>query len=149
VSRWKIAVSPNGNVTLTDIPQGIRFAATFVGSGDRWAFPKIQEGQPIDLSGYDGIAFDLTTSSPDPSTVVRMLFKMPSGSVYTLSVPASQGAKHVVLLFDNAQWGSFSPPDPTGHLDPSHIASVALGVNSRADDVLFDATNFQVVKLPR
>lgn len=148
-AKWQTSnVSANGKTTLT-VPQpgSLRIEAAFEGNGDRWAYPILTFSKPLDLSAWDGIAFDLKIDGGTPDSSVRLMLNEPSGSTYLgPPITAPNGPRRVVILFQDLQWGTFSHTDPDGKLDLNQIRGVLLGLNTSGAKMAFEASHFELVK---
>ncbi len=145
-SRWKANVSPIGRVVTSDMEKGLKIAADFSGNGDRWAYPSLEFSEPLDLSGYDGIAFDMEGDAPTPNSWMRILLKEKGGSIYMGGTQDVESPHRVVLLFKDMKWMGFSPTDANGSLDLSRIIGVQIGVNTPGDHMAIKVENLKAVK---
>jgi hypothetical protein len=146
-SLWDHTVAPNGNVDVTDIPDGVRIAATFTSAGDRWVYPAVTYKPYLDLSRFDGISFDVRGEATDPRTVIRMMVVQEGGTAFMMATPLSKETKHCTFLFSELEWGNFSAPSKTGRLDPSRIEQIKFGANTSGDTVAVEISNVKCVAL--
>lgn len=145
-ARWKPNVTEIGTVVTSDTGNGLKIAADFSGNGDRWAYPSLEFSEPLDLSGYDGIAFDLGGDAPTPNSWMRILLKEKGGSIYMGGTQDVENPHRVVLLFKDMKWMGFSPTDANGSLDLSRIIGVQIGVNTPGDHMAIKVENLKAVK---
>ena len=148
-AKWDASnVAAGGKTTLSAPKHGtLRAVATFEGTGDRWAYPTLPFASPMDLSEWDGLAFQLKTESGTPNSWVRLMLDEPSGSTYVgPAVTAPDGPRRIVLLFRDFEWGPFSPADPDGKLDLNKIKLFQMGCNTPGSLMAFEASDFELVK---
>lgn len=148
-AKWKPACSGNGKVTVTNpAPGTLRLDVRFTGTGDRWAYPDLTFDAPQDLSGYDGIAFNLKTSVSDGSSIDMMLVEREGDARphYVFGTHPSGDTRRVVLLFRDAGWLSILDADPNHHLDLGKIIAVKLGCNTVRDDLPFEVSGLELVR---
>ncbi|MDR3710877.1 MAG: hypothetical protein P4L33_21460 [Capsulimonadaceae bacterium] len=144
-ARWQAGISSNGVMTATDISNGLRISATFADQGDRWVYPSLTFNQQLDLSRFDGIAFDLRTNAQDDKTIVRMMLVEAGGAAFMQSAPSAPGDSHVIILFKDMDWGPFSPPAQTDRLDAKTITGIKFGANTPADHVTIEVSNVRAI----
>jgi len=144
--RWRPEAAPGGTVTVTAEPGSLRFEARFSGPGDRWAYPVLTLDPPVDMSGYDGIAFDLEAEADDPASQVRLLLVEPGGAHYLAGTPVRAGKRRVVLPFDDFKHLDFLGADPNETLDRDRIGRLKLGCNTPQDRLAFRVGGFELVK---
>jgi hypothetical protein len=113
---------------------------------DEWAYPTLNFSKPVDMSGFDGIAFDLNIPEDSYSSMIRLVLLGPDGAGY-MGATKSLGTKHrVVLLFRDMKPFDAKVADPNGHLDLNAIAKVKFGCTCGRDYLVFEASNFDLVK---
>jgi hypothetical protein len=145
-SNWDHNVARIGDVNVTEIANGLHVAATFKGEGDRWAYPTFKFPAGLNLSKYDGIAFDLTSLNEPASSWIRMILQEGNGPTYIAGTNEFGPTRHVVLLFNSFTWLGGEKPDAETSFDPSNVSSMGIGLNTPADSMSFDITNVQAVK---
>lgn len=145
--QWLPEASHNCALMINNIePDAIHFDTKFDSKEDRWAYPVLRFEKPLDFSGFDGIAFDLNVPEESYASVIRLMLVEPDGATYTASTK-SIGAKHrVVLLFKDMELFQAGKPDPNGQFDLNAISAVKFGCNAGRDYLLFDVSNFELVK---
>lgn len=146
-TQWVTEASPNGTVVLSNPKDDtLHFDLSFSGKGDRWAYPILHFQKPIDISGYDGLAFDLSVPEDIGATTMRMMFVESSGAHYIFSATPTVGKRRIVFLFQNIERLDFMGKDPNGHFDPNSISSIKLGCNAGLEHISFDVSGFKLVK---
>lgn len=151
--RWRINISGNGTSTIEQTPQEARsgiaaFTHRFPRPGDRWAYPILDFGRPIDLRRYAGIRFRVFAEKGDPNTLVRVMLVEPNGSTffsgggYTLS----GGQQELTFLFRDLSHGSWSAPDDNGRLDLDRIVRIQFGCNTTSDEVSYRVEAIQLLE---
>ncbi|MCE5322021.1 hypothetical protein LLG46_01760 [bacterium] len=146
-SIWVKEASPVGTIMLTNLDANtLHFDFTFAGKGDKWAYPILRFQQPLNMSGYDGLAFDLNVPEDMGSTTMRIMFVESSGAHYIASTLPTIGKRRVVFLFQNLERLDFMGKDPNGHFDSDSISSIKLGCNAGSEHVAFDVSGFELVK---
>jgi hypothetical protein len=146
-SKWFPESSDNGTVTIEpSFPNTVRITSQFTTAGDRWAYPILQFAQPLDLSGFDGIAFELEGDLDAINILVGLMLIEPNGSHYFKQTSLIFGKRRVVFLFKDMRWGNFSPLDNNSQLDLNHISAVKLGLNTPRNEAHFEAGHFELVK---
>jgi hypothetical protein len=150
-ARWRRLTSPNGMLSLGNTQPGVlHFDASFEGKSDRWAYPTLTFEKPMDMSGFDGIAVNLSASQGDPASSVRLMLVEPNGAYYTGLTHAKNEKRRVVFLFRDMERVGVSPPDPNGHLDLDAISAVRIGCNitrGQPGRMVLDWSDFELVKL--
>lgn len=146
-AKWMTEASPNGTIVLGNSQADtLHFDFSFTGKGDRWAYPILRFDKPIDISGYDGLAFDLNVPEDVGATTMRIMFVESSGAHYVAATTPSVGKRRVVFLFRNLERLDFMGMDPNGRFDPDSISSIKLGCNAGLEHISFDASGFELVK---
>lgn len=146
---WQDSLSANGTMSHDAGPDGgVRFAIRFTEAGDRWAYPFVPLDPPLDLSGYEGLALAYRCDPEDAETVVRVQFVEPNGAAYytVAGFPARTEWQRVIVLFEDLQHGSWSPPDDNGRLDLDRIAALRVGVNTPRDAVTLEVRKVEAVR---
>ncbi len=146
---WQRNVSGNGTMEIAAGEDGaVRFAIRFAKPGDRWAYPSVVFNPPKDLSAFLGIAFEYRCGADDPDTSVRMQLCEPSGTSYLTKAgfKAEKQWRRVVVQFAEMMYGSYSPPDANGRLDPDRIARLMIGCNTRRNAVTLEVRNIEAVR---
>ncbi|MHB1456431.1 MAG: glycoside hydrolase 5 family protein [Armatimonadota bacterium] len=145
--RWQKSTSENGSVSIGKSGDGgLAFNVKFTGPGDRWAYPGILFDQPVNFSGYDGIAFNLKTSVDEPGTDIGLMLVEQNGAHYLGATKAIKIKNRVVILFKDMVPLSFMFVDPNGKLDLDKIIGVKFGCNSNKDIIDIDFENPELVK---
>lgn len=148
-ARWANNISTNGEMHIEADPDGgVRFRCTFRSSGDRWAYPTVSFDPPADWSAFDAVEAEVAADRDDADSELRFQVAEPGGSAYytETSIPAHAGWKRVVTPFSSLSYGAFSPPDPDGRLDTSHIAQLRFGVNTRSAETTIRIRNVKLVR---
>lgn len=146
-AKWKPDASPSGKLTLSNPQAGdLHYDISFTGIGDRWVYPILELDDSCDMSGFDGIALDLTTPGELPGTVIRIMLVERSGAHYISTTPAPSGKRRVVFLFRNMERLEFMGADDNGRLDLDSISKVKLGCNAGQAELSFDVSGFELVK---
>jgi hypothetical protein len=112
-------------------PSGVLFDMQFADT-DPWAYPRLRlkEGD-IPSDECDGLALNVHVLQGSGS--VRVQFIEQSGAAYSADVGVdaeSRESQRAVVLFRRCQWGSYTPPDPDGRLQPSNIRAILVGINA-------------------
>lgn len=145
-ARWNPRAAPTGKVSLSAPESGtLRIDARFTSTGDRWAYPTLRFDKPIDLSEFDGVAFELNVSIGDPDSFIRLMLVEPNGAHYMATTSASEGKRRVAFLFKDMWLLDIMGPDPNGQLDLDAISAVSLGCNTKRDHIAFDISGFELV----
>ena len=144
-SKWNPNIVSGGINTIKDIPNGVRIEAKFHG-GDHWVYPVFYFDQPINLSDYDGIAFDMRAEWKDPNTMVRMIIGDTCGSTFIEGTPPSSAVTHVVFLFKCLGVLSRAMPDSPDRLDATKITKIQFGANAPGNTVAVEISNVKAVK---
>jgi hypothetical protein len=146
-SRWQPSIDAGGTVTVTTTsPKTLRFEVSYRERGDHWAYPVFQFPSALDISQFDGIAFDLNANVDDMYTYVRMVLTKPNGAKYLTGTSAFKDKRRVVFLFKDMKLMEWQTRDPEHNLGQK-IASMALGCNTAGTNVVFDVDNPELVKL--
>jgi hypothetical protein len=146
-TTWIPECSVNGTANLEfAAPDIIRISADFTQKGDRWAYPVLKFAQPNDLSGYDGISFNLESDIEDINTRVGFMVIEPNGSHYFSQTPLVFGKRRLIFLFKDMRWGNFSLSDNNSQLDLNQISAIKLGLNTQRNEAHFEASHFELVK---
>ncbi|MEN6356759.1 MAG: endo-1,4-beta-xylanase [Armatimonadota bacterium] len=147
-SQW-LPLASNNCALVVDNPESgvLRINTKFVDDGaDEWAYPTLDFAKPLDMSGFDGIAFDLNIPDDSYSSMIRLVILEPGGAGY-MGATKSLGTKHrVVLLFRDMKPFDAKSPDPDGHLDLNTISKVKFGCTCGRDRLVFEASDFELVK---
>lgn len=132
--RWQENIVADGSVTHRAEDGGVAAEMKFA-KQDPWCFPRLvlepDERPPADVHGLEA-----TVQLREGQGRVRVLFTEDDGAVYVAETnvpPDSREAHKVTVLFDDAQWGSFSKADGDGALRPEDVVSVLIGVNAEPD----------------
>jgi hypothetical protein len=143
-AAWIPSCASHGTVTVTNPAQGIvRFETLFKGVGDRWVYPVFHFDKPQDFTGFDGIAFDLTS---DQDGTIFMMFLEPNGATYMTGMSVHPGKKHMLLLFRDMGWLPITPKDANNHFNLEKIAEIKLGTHTPQIQITYSAENFELVK---
>ncbi|MFB3896846.1 MAG: hypothetical protein ACE14V_11160 [bacterium] len=146
-AKWQSNVSDNGMVKIEpSFPDTIRITSQFTTSGDRWAYPVLNFDPPVDLSGYDGIMFEMEGDHEVANILTGLMLVEPNGAQYLKQTPLLFGKQKLVFLFKDMHWGSFSTVDDNLHLDLNRISAVKLGLNTNRNEAHFEAGKFELVK---
>jgi len=145
-SRWKREAAQGCALSLTNSTPGtLRFDAKFADNIDRWAYPVLQFNKPVDMSHYEGLAFDLNVPEESNASLVRVMFVETSGAHYIGTTVPTAGKRRIVFMFRNLERLDHMGIDPNGHFDPDAIAAVKLGCNAGRNYLVFEASNFELV----
>jgi hypothetical protein len=103
------------------------------GDSDPWAYPflKLPDDQ-MPPKDFDGIAMTVQLLEGEGS--IRCQFAETGGSLYMGELDAKRNTSEpqkVCALFRNASWGSYSPEDENGTLDPDQIQRLLVGINAK------------------
>lgn len=146
-AKWQSNVSDNGTVIIEpSFPDTIRITSQFTTSGDRWAYPILKFDPPADLSGFDGIMFEMEGDLDVANILTGLMLVEPNGAQYLKQTPLLFGKQKLVFLFKDMHWGSFSAVDDNAQLDLSHISAIKLGLNTSRNEAHFEAGKFELVK---
>ncbi len=133
--NWQDNIVAGG--TMSHAPAqhtGTLFEMQFA-DADPWAFPRLQlASEEIPDNKIDGLA--LTIQLLEGTGTVRVQFVEANGAAYLAETgvdPDNRSPQRVVVLLRHGRWGSFSPPDPDGKLQPANIRTILVGINSRQD----------------
>jgi hypothetical protein len=148
-SKWQPAIDPGGTVTVTATgPKSLRFEVNYRERGNHWAYPRFVFPNTIDISQFDGIAFNLNANVDDMQTYVRMMLIKPNGAHYLTGTSAFKDKRRVVFLFKDMKSMEWQVSDPEHKLGQK-IASIELGCNTAGTNVVFDAENLELVKFDK
>jgi len=149
-ARWQKNISGNGTMEIRPGPAGgVRFEAAFAAPGDRWCYPRADFGRAMDFSAYDAVAFEFRCHADDPQTVVRLQLIEPNGAHYLTAVGwrATKAWTRAVAPFADMAWGSYSPKDRNGRLDPGAIRALLVGLNTPRGRAWLEVRNLRLVRL--
>ena len=148
-ARWQKNISGNGSMEIRPGPDGgARFEVRFSGPGDRWCYPKTDFGRPMDFSAYDGISFEYRFGADDEKTVTHLQVIEPQGACYlSRGWPAKKDWTPATALFQDLDWGSYSPKDPNGKLDTKAIRTLMIGLNTPHDSAWLEVRSVRLVRL--
>lgn len=148
--RWIPQASPNCALTIRNVEPGVLHLDTkFDSQDDRWAYPLLRFAQPMDMSGYDAIAFDLHIPEDSYASSIRLVLVEQGGAAY-MGTTRSLGKKHrVALPFVTFEPFDQSAPDPNKRLDLNAISAVKFGCRAGRDYLIFDVSGFELVKLDK
>ncbi|MEN6356757.1 MAG: hypothetical protein ABFD83_06700 [Armatimonadota bacterium] len=149
--QWASDASDNCTLKVNNPePNVLRIDTKFEGAGDQWAYPVLRFEKPIDMSGYDGVAFDLDVPEESYSSKINIVFVQPDGSAYAATiVPIDPGKHHMLYRFSDLQPYGKDAANAGGHLDPSAIAEIKLGCDVGRGYFVFDTTNFELIKFDK
>lgn len=145
-SSW-VPLAYGGSLTVSDAGGGTtQFDASFTNVNDaRFSYPLLKPTHAQDLSGYDGISFDLDVLTPDPHSRIGMKLWLPSGNSYVAYASADRpGFRHVSLLFNQmrvAPWSGTSP------LNLKRITLFGIGCETQQDHFSWQVRNTQLFRL--
>jgi hypothetical protein len=127
----------------------LHFDVTFNSKADRWAYPVLKFEKPRDMSGFDGVAFDLNVLHGDPASAIRLMLVEGNGSHYMATTPGAGAKRRVVFLFRDMAWLQMMGSDPNGHFDPDVVSAVKIGCNvpsSAPGPFGFEVSGFELVR---
>lgn len=147
--RWTPEASPNCTLAFANSAPGVlRFDTKFSDENERWAYPVLRLAEPVDMSGFDGIAFDLHVPEDSYASAIRVVLVQPGGVAYAGSA-RSIGAKHrVVALFSDMKPLGKGAPGPDQPLDLSKISEVKFGCDAGRGYLVFEVSGFELVEFP-
>lgn len=146
-TAWFITPIPNGSAAITyPSPETVRISAQFHGADARWIYTTLKFDNPIDISGYDGVAVDLETDQSDINNQSGFILMETNGSQYLGLRPLSIGKHRVVYSFNAMQQRGTAALDANLRLDLNRIAGVRLGLNTKQAKIILAATHFELVK---
>lgn len=147
-NQW-VPVASNNCALVIDNPEPgvLRVDTKFDDDGaDEWAYPTLSFSKPVDMSGFDGIAFDLNIPDDSYSSMVRLVLVEPNGAGY-VGATKTLGAKHrVVLMFRDMKPFDAKVVDPNGQLDLNAISQVKFGCTCGRGYLVYEGSNFELVK---
>ncbi|MCE5322020.1 beta-galactosidase [bacterium] len=146
--QWIPLASQNCSLRIDDPKPGLlRINTKFDDDGaEQWAYPTLNFARPVDMSDFDGIAFDLNMLEDSYSSMIRLVLVEPDGTSY-MGATKSLGKKHrVVLLFSDMKPFDAKVPDANGHLDLKTISKVKFGCTCGREYLAFEVSNFELVK---
>lgn len=146
-SAWDLLVSGGPAPRASVEADGVVFEAA--PSGDPWFYPRLKlTGTPPIPDGTAGIALTITLLEGE-DVVLRAILDETGGSSYVcdfVTRPMRGKAVETVALLEGAVYGAgWSAPDPNGKLDPSAVAALKIGCNSKAGPVRFKISNLRWV----
>ena len=149
---WSANTSANGTTAISRAAaDAVRFAFSFTGSADKWAYPMLDVSSLGDLSRFNAIALDYRTTDCGTGTIVRILLGKQNGSVYFTAdgFPPAATWKHIVVPFTWLSYGTFSAPDPVGRLLGHHLVKVMVGINTKCTKAVLEIRNLSFKQLPQ
>jgi len=149
VGRWVTNISPNGTMEIASpLPSMLRFTIRFARPGDRWAYPFLKFSPFLDLSAWQGVAFEYRCDLEDTGTQVRVQIVEPSGSAYISEPDLRAGLqwRRVVIPFTAFQHGRWSPEDSNHRFDTQQIAQLMVGCNTSRDGLTLELRHLQAVR---
>lgn len=126
---------------------GVAFPITFIGSGDRWCYPRVRFSGVRDWRRYQAIAFEYRFDTDDDTTTARVQVIESGGPSYLCNPhPATREWRRVVAAFSDLTWGSFSPADPNRKLDLDRVAAILIGCNTvKMERLTFEVRNVELL----
>ena len=133
--QWVDSIGEGSTLTHQAVaPNGMQFSMAF-GAGDAWCYPVLSLAtREIPDDKADGLA--CTIQVQEGEGTMRVQFDLENGATYIADLPVDatiRAPQAAACLFANATWGPWSKPDALGHLKPSHIRKVRVGINSTAN----------------
>lgn len=116
------------------------------GAIDYFSYAVTRFDPPLDLSEWDGVSLQITPIKG--AGMVRLMFREPNGCYYyrTISLAGDQ-PQRVTAVFEHMPWALWFTGDPNHRLDLDRIAGIKIG--REGDDLAFEVTGFELIKLPR
>lgn len=134
-ARWEDNIV--GGATMTHEAcegGGAVFTMTF-GQSDPWGYPRLRlRPEEAPEAGMEGLI--ATVQVLEGEGAVRAQFIEDNGAAYAADLDVRRDVcepQRVTALFDRAQWGSYSPQDPDGALQPEKIRTILIGINAKKD----------------
>ncbi|MCE5322022.1 hypothetical protein LLG46_01765 [bacterium] len=149
--KWVPDASENCALKMNNPePDVLRIDTKFEGEGDRWAYPVMRFDKPVDMSGYDAVAFDLDVPVESYKSKINIIFVQQDGAAYAGTiVPSDPGKRHLLFKFSDLQPYGKEGKAVDGHLETSSIVEVKLGCDAGREYLVFDTSNFDLVKFDK
>jgi len=147
-NRWLPIASKNCALIIKNSETGVLNVDTKYDGEDTaqwWAYPELHFRKPVDMSGYDGIAFDLNIIEDSWSSKVRLVLTEPNGAGY-VEETKTLGKKHRVVMLFRDMKPFDDKQDDNGRLDLNVIPSIKFGCTTGREFLAFEASNFELVK---
>jgi len=149
---WRKNTSGNGKLAIQPASGGgVRFEVEFSGPGDSWCYPEASLPRLKNVSEFDGVGFEYRCQPGDQDTTVRLQVIEAGRSAY-LTVDgwkAKAPWTRVACRFEDLSWGSYSPADADGKLDPGAIRSLQIGLNTSASRTWLEIRSVKLVRMVR
>jgi hypothetical protein len=105
------------------------------GDQDPWGYPRLKlAAADRPPPGTDGLMADIDVLEGEGT--LRVQFVEAGGATYLGELPyrASKGGRQtLVAFFEKANWVSYSQPDADGHITPSELGGVMIGLNAKCN----------------